>query len=107
MNNLKNIISGFIGILEGLIRVFSLGFYCPKLELYYWNWITEEDEDYTNLKWVNQNTKLPDVLDVVMEDDEYVSLCCGASMKVGGEGSTHYFICEECGKVCDSIVKRS
>jgi hypothetical protein len=30
-----------------------------------------------------------------------ISKCCSAAVKVGGESTTHYFICNSCGKACD------
>ena len=30
------------------------------------------------------------------------SKCCAAPVKVGGERSTHWYICEKCGKACDA-----
>lgn len=36
---------------------------------------------------------------------EYISKCCGAEVKVGGEGSTHYFICTKCENPCDAKEK--
>jgi hypothetical protein len=29
------------------------------------------------------------------------SNCCSASVRVGGEGVTHYYMCIQCGKACD------
>jgi hypothetical protein len=29
------------------------------------------------------------------------SLCCDATVYVGGEGSTHYYVCSKCEKPCD------
>ncbi len=29
------------------------------------------------------------------------SKCCNATVRVGGEGETHYYICNQCEKVCD------
>jgi hypothetical protein len=29
------------------------------------------------------------------------SKCCRASVKVGGDGGTHYYVCDACGKACD------
>lgn len=32
-----------------------------------------------------------------------VSSCCGKPMKVGGEGITHFLVCESCQKPCDPM----
>lgn len=29
------------------------------------------------------------------------SNCCNAEMRVGGEGATHFYVCESCKKACD------
>ena len=34
--------------------------------------------------------------------DAIRSKCCAAPVKVGGERSTHWYICEKCGKACDA-----
>ena len=33
------------------------------------------------------------------------SRCCYATMKVGGEGTTHFFVCTECGEPCDQATE--
>ena len=32
-----------------------------------------------------------------------ISKCCGSEVKVGGEGTTHYYYCVKCNKACDTI----
>lgn len=33
--------------------------------------------------------------------NKLLSNCCNAPMTVGGEGKTHWYICQTCGKACD------
>lgn len=37
---------------------------------------------------------------------EQVSKCCGAPMRVGGERSTHWYICTACDKSTDGVEPR-
>lgn len=36
-----------------------------------------------------------------------ISNCCGAPMRVGGERTTHFYVCTKCGKSCDPKPKCS
>lgn len=31
------------------------------------------------------------------------SKCCHAGVRLGGRGSTHYYVCEDCNNACDII----
>ena len=34
-----------------------------------------------------------------------LSNCCHAPMTVGGEGTTHYYVCTKCGDACDVATR--
>ena len=36
-----------------------------------------------------------------------VSKCCGAPVTVGGDGTTHYYICSKCQQSCDVKAKEA
>jgi len=36
-----------------------------------------------------------------------LSKCCNAKVKVGGEHTTHFYVCIKCGKPCDVKIKVS
>lgn len=35
----------------------------------------------------------------------YHSKCCNTSVSIGGKSTTHFFICDKCGKACDIADK--
>jgi hypothetical protein len=38
-----------------------------------------------------------------MTDLTFLSCCCSALVRIAGERSTHWHVCEKCNKPCDAI----
>lgn len=41
------------------------------------------------------------------KNNKYLSACCRASVKVGGKGMTHYYVCIKCGEPCDILQTKN